>query len=146
VLGPNAAQTLRSFTQSHRVVEQRRELVEHFKYDVISSTLLSTTLASSAHGRRSATPDFPGHLRTHSRDPSLTLSQSAAPPPKVPPLPRVGFTEEQIQQWALVLTCMASFAGAFRLYFFAVVLLCGAAYPYLLTEPAALKQDNMAAV
>ncbi|KAK2464029.1 hypothetical protein APHAL10511_003973 [Amanita phalloides] len=55
--------------------------VERFKYDIISSSLLSPTL-QTPHHRPVRTPPIPGRLKLHSRDSSVD-APSAPPPPNL---------------------------------------------------------------
>ncbi|KAJ8517492.1 hypothetical protein ONZ45_g5358 [Pleurotus djamor] len=65
-----------------RFSQQPNPFVERFKYDVISSSLLSSSL-SAAHGsRRPLSPAIPGHLRHRSRTPSR--ESNTAPRKDVP--------------------------------------------------------------
>lgn len=140
-------QVLQTSLSSRKTVNQRRELAERFKYDVISSSLLTTSLATPLpHSRRPASPDIPGRLRSHSRNPSLAQSHPWHPPPKPQvTLPDMGFSNEQTQHWALVFTCAASFAAALRFYLLSALLLAIASYPYVADHPPA-KSDSMLAV
>lgn len=56
--------------------------VERFKYDIISSSLLSPTL-QTPHHRSVKTPPIPGNL--HSRNSSVDTT-STSPPPPLPPV------------------------------------------------------------
>ncbi|PFH50277.1 hypothetical protein AMATHDRAFT_61327 [Amanita thiersii Skay4041] len=60
--------------------------VERFKYDIISSSLLSSTLQTNSHHRPLKSPSIPGKL-FHSRTPSMETNIIVPPPPPVPVSP-----------------------------------------------------------
>ena len=77
-------QILYAFLELIQPPKSPNPFAERFKYDIISSSLLSPTL-QTPHHRSTRTPPIPGHL--HSRNSSVDTSSTSPPLPPPHPSP-----------------------------------------------------------
>jgi hypothetical protein len=148
------AQEFLSSVSSHRSDRQRRKaLGERFKYDVISSNLLSTALSGppSSHSTSFRNVPFPGDLDA---SPSPGRRPLSPTPESVPgamataPAEGMLVSNPQSVQFAAGLLVAALVAAVFLSWLLAVVLAANAIYTYIDREPANVQPevDGLASV
>ncbi len=114
---------------------------ERFKYDVISSSLLSTSLTATPHpSRRSFSPELPGLLDTgpHSRTSSTTAVEESHPSPHGSPL---SASDPGAIPQAVAIVSIAVLALAIGYEFLAILLLAVALYVARAVSPTSDQND-----
>ncbi|EGN96896.1 hypothetical protein SERLA73DRAFT_161860 [Serpula lacrymans var. lacrymans S7.3] len=118
---------------SCRVAKGTSQFAERFKYDVISSTLLSPSLSTSPHPhRRSLSPSIPGKLgSSHSRNTSSTDSSMAfrLPDQELDQSSASLTADNETPLWPLTLTVTFAVAAlSAKFYFLAILSLATTSY------------------
>ncbi|EED78953.1 predicted protein [Postia placenta Mad-698-R] len=113
---------------------------ERFKYDVISSSLLSTSIAAPLSAtRRSFSPELPGRL-----DQESNASQSSSLEQNEPTVIPSSLTEFN---WLIVSVSIAAVALFYEFYFVAIFLIGGATYSWhaekVLSEKASIMSATL---
>ncbi|PSS03321.1 hypothetical protein PHLCEN_2v3995 [Hermanssonia centrifuga] len=114
---------------------------ERFKYDVISSSLLSTSLTATPHpSRRSFSPELPGLLDTgpHSRTSSTTAVEESHPSPHGSP---ISASDPGAIPQAVAIVSIAVLALAIGYEFLAMLLLAVALYVARAVSPTSDQND-----
>ncbi|EMD39345.1 hypothetical protein CERSUDRAFT_112985 [Gelatoporia subvermispora B] len=121
-----------------------RDFAERFKYDVISSSLLSSSISSQASGtRRSFSPDLPGRLDSTSSERSVSLSDPGPPDGRLaePVSPSSDLLGDYF--WLFTLASSAVVLVSSGWYLFAMLLFAFASYSWHCHKLSLLKTDEL---